>query len=507
MDLEVELQRGFDDPRGMKLAVLPLVVLAIGACASRPQTTGERESGQSDLMSETFAGQNRCSADEHPRPFIIEWDATDASSFEAIASHDIVFVKYEACTLTVLESCRDESIRGRHGAYRPPQWTSGSLETVAIENEGELYAKLPLGAASLGGRVSAGERFRMEYYVAGTRSATRAAVHREDLPAGCEGATHFVYGYNLGAFALGSAKNIEAQAGVSAYGFGGGGGGKSSHRAEKKGGDLGVCRSDSATEVSGCTAPIRLTLRPIQPGSSPEPGTPSAAELASLDGAMKLGEVELSGAARAYLTAAAEKAAAGDGKGCIAELDKHDRVEPKQSSREPTSPFAAVRAKCLFLSGKCKAGKALARKTWSHHIGAEQGPEVVDALIDNLVAEHCRGKLSDRDALLRAVKALEVGSTRKKLSVAECQEHVRTVESLMKKVGGDDKDPRLNSLESYLPTIGPGCYVKAGDCKKARALFTKYSGGIPAYDNLSPELKAEAIRNLFDSTYGKKCKR
>src|SRR5690606_10648158 len=124
---------------------------------------------------------------------------------------------------------------------------------------------------SLGGRVAGGEKFSMEYYVAGTRTATRSAVYREDLEGnpGCEGATHFVYGYNLGAFALGSVTEFVAEAGASLYGFGAGGKNERSRTADKQGGDLASCKSDSAREIDGCKSPIRLTLRPIREGANP----------------------------------------------------------------------------------------------------------------------------------------------------------------------------------------------------------------------------------------------
>ena len=195
-------------------------LLAAGLCAGSAlgcklkQTSGLRASDQSRLMDQTYAGQNKCNPDEHDKPFVIEWDATQMSSFESLAASDIVFVRYEGCTLKVLDECRNDSIRGEQGAYKPVEWTTGQLETIDIANEGDLYAKLPLGKATLGARVAGGERFRMEYYVAGTRYATRDAVYEADLAGryGCEEATHFVYAYNLGAFALGSSNELDVAA-------------------------------------------------------------------------------------------------------------------------------------------------------------------------------------------------------------------------------------------------------------------------------------------------------
>ena len=73
-----------------------------------------------------------------------------------MTSNDIVFVRYEGCELRVIDSCRNDSVKGALGAYKTVDWTSGSVEKMDISNEGELYAKLPLGAATLGGRVSRG---------------------------------------------------------------------------------------------------------------------------------------------------------------------------------------------------------------------------------------------------------------------------------------------------------------------------------------------------------------
>src|SRR5690606_7453574 len=188
------------------------------------------------------------SPNTHERPFVVEWDATDSASFEALAASDVVFVKYQGRELTVLDGCNDESIKGSFGAYRPVQWTSGAVENADIGNEGDLYAKLPLSVATRGGRVAAGETFHMEYYVAGVKTATRGAIYRDDISRvrACKEATHFVYGYNLGAFALASTKDIQGEAGATVWGIGAGGHSKSSYAAEKKGGQLTTCAGDSA---------------------------------------------------------------------------------------------------------------------------------------------------------------------------------------------------------------------------------------------------------------------
>src|ERR1700722_10318505 len=211
----------------MKTGPGPTIALVgvLAACGGAPgtQTASDVQASQ---MSRTFAGRNRCNPKAQDRPFVIEWDATDMSSFEARAASDIVFVRCDGCDLKIIDACVDGSLPGAVGAYRPIEWTSGSVESLDINDEGDLFTKLPLGAAALGGRVHGGEKFHMEYLVSGTRLATRDAVYQADLTKKvptCKGATHFVYSYNLGAFALGAQSSAKAEVGGTVWGMGAGG--------------------------------------------------------------------------------------------------------------------------------------------------------------------------------------------------------------------------------------------------------------------------------------------
>jgi hypothetical protein len=218
-----------------------------------------RVSGQSAAIGGALAG-DKCNAKNHERPFVIEWDATDTSGFEARVAQGLVFVKYEGCDLKVLDACGEESAE----AYKTPEWTSGSVEKLDVATEAELFAKLPLSAATLGARVGGGEKFHMEYYVAGTRTAKTASVKKSTLKGkACKDATHFVYGYNLGAFALGTLKSSSGEVGVSVQGVGAGANQKFTSNAEKKGGVLASCSPEKTEGVKGCQTPIRLMLREL----------------------------------------------------------------------------------------------------------------------------------------------------------------------------------------------------------------------------------------------------
>jgi hypothetical protein len=496
------------------LAVICGAGLATAGCKFQ-QTSGLRESGQSTLMDKTFAAKNACNPEDHNRPFIIEWDATDMSSFESLAANDIVMVKYEGCKLRVLDECRDDDVKGSFGAYKPTEWTSGSLETIDIHNEGELYAKLPLGRDTLSGRVAAGEEFHMEYFVAGTTYATRSAVYRDDLKhnLGCDPATHFVYAYNLGAFALGSVNEFEANAGGSIFGYGIEGKSSGGRKAEKKGGDLSVCREDEATEVLGCKTPIRLNLRKIRDGVDPDKAALNAPDdAASMAAAAQVdAKVEMSAEARAHYDSAMQKLAARDGKGCLAELDAHDELDPDHKSTDPKVAFSLNRAQCIMLAGQCDAGKDLVRRRADNDAMARQlGPEHTTKWVEATAMMYCQGdSMSDRDRLLQALYQLQIAAYQTRKNAAYCEERWKTIAELLPKVEPRDADDmQIINAESALFGMVPMCFQRAGDCARA---FAAWKEVIPErtrehYAQIEdPQRLAETQRRDFENM-ARKCK-
>jgi len=488
------------------LVSLPLVAVS---CKSVPGKAGTRDSGQSALMDESFAAKNACNPDNHKRPFIIEWDATDMSSFESFAANDVVMVRYEGCNLVVLDECRNDSVRGEQGAYKPVEWTSGSLEKLEIASEGELYAKLPLGEATLGGRVRGGEKFSMEYYVAGTRNASRDAVYRADLEdnPGCDDATHFVYGYNLGAFALGSVSESSAEVGGSVYGFGAGGNSSKSRKADKKGGDLSVCQADDATEVEGCKAPIRLSLREIRDGADPKQEAKSAPETdESLNAAGEVAaKLDMSEEARARYDAATLKMRSKDGNGCLTELDAHDALDPKHQSTDPKSGLGLVRSQCLMIAGKCDAGKKLARKSFEVMM-ASSGPEQIDKAVDAQAMMNCQGKMAPRDQVIKGLFDLQQGAYITKKTSKECSAAYKSILKVKGKVKPKDEDDRqIIDLDRNLWSMTPNCFARAGDCDQAWKVFVENYPKESLENVKDPAQRDTILRSNFDSMVTK-CK-
>ncbi len=338
-------------------------------------------------LESTFAGQHKCEADAHDRPFIIEWDATDMATFESRAASDMVFVRYEGCTLQVVDSCADDSTPGRYGSYHPPKWTSGSVEKVHIDNSDELYAKLPLGVATFGGRVQAGVKLDMEYFVSGVATATRSTMHRGALAHNpeCANATHFVYAYNLGAFSIYASEQQSAELDAEVKGVGTGGKSSRKRKSDKRGGDLAACTKSGAANSERCRVPIRLALRRIKPGEGPVREDPAGGKLAQ--GAVP--EDTPKEIAVKLRAAAMKKAMAKDGQGCLADLDEADKLDP-DPTRISTNPAGQMhlRAQCEMIKGDCAGGKLHLRKahqTQSPHVP----PDIVDDMVEQAATRFC----------------------------------------------------------------------------------------------------------------------
>ena len=340
----------------LALSLVSLAPLAAACGGGTPPTM----SGRTGMLSKTAIAQ-KCeeAAKGHDRPFIIEWDATDLASFEAFATRDTVVVKYEGCDIQVLDHCSDPGIGGKFGAYGLPTFTSGTVQGFDIANEGELYAKLPLGAASLSGKVSAGESLHLKYFVSGVSTDSRDALYSADLAKypGCAGATHFVWGYNLGAFELGSsAQNAEE---VKA-GFGniGGGGSGSHHEASlANGGSLASCTTN---DQRSCKVPIRLVLRAITTGENPNANT--AGQQTFVVGGEKMTTAQMQdpsfmqntpiNQAIKLVEEAGKRNRAGDGTACLEMLDRAVTLYPQEASS-----IGWTHAECQMKAGHCDMGK------------------------------------------------------------------------------------------------------------------------------------------------------
>ena len=349
------------------------------------------------------AGQCEAAARGHDRPFVVEWDATDLASFEAKAARDTIFVHYEGCKIDVLYGCSAPTAPGRLGAYGTPTFTSGTVQGFDVKNEGELYAKLPLGAAELSGRVAAGEMLHLKYFVSGVATDTRDSVYASELSSyqGCATATHFVWAYNLGAFELVADAQTSQEAKADLGGIGTGGKRSSRESSLGNGGDLASCATQ---DQRACRVPIRLALRAITPGNNPIDAPAAPAPPAPGTALPPAGQgTPASSVVKEILDDAKAKLDAGDGTGCVTDANRAAGMDPRLMD---DADFKLIRATCLMRSGMCDEGTADYRAAVA---GADIKRELADWQLDRQVRSYANAKCpsgtahNDADFIARAL--------------------------------------------------------------------------------------------------------
>lgn len=446
-------------------ALAASTLTSLAACGSAPAATPSTTPTRS-LLAETIVGTQRCGDEGDPRPFVVEWDATDLTTFEAQARRDVILVRYEGCTLTPLYGCKDGGLAGRLGAYAPPQWTSGGLEALEIENLDDLYTRLPLGVASFAGRVQRGESLKLSYFVSGMVTSTRDILFEEDarrVSPECARATHFVRSYNLGAFSLAQAESHAAEARAGALGVETGGGTSARKKSLRRGGDLSSCETESQRD---CRVPIRVTLRKLDPGAPPggapapqAAGRPAAAadadaERLSTDGPASMQAWDLR-------REATEKMRQGDGKACLALLDRADRMDPDASRKVER---IEQRSLCLMKAGQCAEGKRLYRDAL---VGANTDHSASDQWIDQQVAKRVDASCPIADRSPQAQLQVRIGELRTQDPDA-CARGAAEVAKLLPHVAPFEKFGPGRRDGAHAIALAARCLAKANRCAEAK---------------------------------------
>ncbi len=431
------------------------VVLSFAACGGSA-TPLKHE----NLMDRTLAGKSRCAAARgQDRPFVVEWDSTDLNEFEAKAKRDLVFVKYEGCEMTVLQGCSDEGQGGRYGAYNPIVNTSGSVEGFDVENETELYARLPLGAAQLQSRVVSGDKLHLKYFVSGTATSTRDVVYASDIADNprCKPATHFVAGYSLGAFELDTHRNDKVQGGVQVLGAGAGAKQDGSTRTLKRAGDIAACTKENLIETRACRVPIRLSLRPIEPGARAGGG-------AAPPGASAPPPASAPIDAAALRASAAQKSQLGDGIGCLADLDRAAQADPPGDKQAELT-----RAVCEMRGGKCDIGKKRYREGMRAQMPTA-GDVMIEQFVSTAAATNCTsGTSSPDDMALKANQAVMKAQYDKDYATCIASGHQLVL--ALRKASATSR----TMFQMTIQKAARECAIPAGRCADARTLIAGYA--------------------------------
>lgn len=208
----------------------------------------------------TYDGGAKCAVkSSQSRPLIVEWPTADRAALERKLKQGVVPVRYDGCEMELLDSCRAKPSY-QYVAITPKH------DQVVIRDADELYASLPLGAASLEAKLERSGQLNVAMMVVGAWESRVPSLARTDLEGDCKRATHTIAALTVGAFDFYAGGKASVGASAGALGVRAGGASSSERERLLSDGSLDACGKASVKDTAppdGCGAPIRVEVLPL----------------------------------------------------------------------------------------------------------------------------------------------------------------------------------------------------------------------------------------------------
>jgi hypothetical protein len=252
------------------------MALALGAAGCAIGTANVRPMLPQAPIAE---GGGKCQvAASQSSPLVTEWPASEKANLEALMRGGAVAVAYSGCSMRVLPQCR---LRGGYGWQR----TTPATDKLEINDADDLYAKLPLGAASLEGELKRSGKLTVETVVAGQLKLD--GIGPNDVPADgpCAQATHVVGALSIGAFELSAAGETTASLDASVKVVEAKGERSRSAGRLRSAGDFNACSSGTdGSPAPNCASPIQVFLWALPGRGVAEEGPPGTIKVDFISG-------------------------------------------------------------------------------------------------------------------------------------------------------------------------------------------------------------------------------
>lgn len=189
----------------------------------------------------------------------------------------VAVVTYDCKQLRLLNECRVEGQYGFLGL-------SKREEVVQLVDADEIRANLPgFGTslvANIGAELQRGASLDLAMVLAGKAKTTVPAVSRARLSGACDGATHFVRGAHIGAFAMTTGTRGSVRTSAQIFGVGAAAQSESERKATSRDGEPASCvgvQPGDDKPPKGCRSAIRLELVALSDDAS-DASAPTLAE-------------------------------------------------------------------------------------------------------------------------------------------------------------------------------------------------------------------------------------
>lgn len=204
-------------------------------------------------------------------PFTVDWRDGDRASLEAAMQRGVAVVKMTCEGPKILKACMVV------GDYA---YAGVSLKTKLVEMNDAGSAAINLGVSvspAFRAEMAQGRSLMLAYSLAGTESTTVTTVGPWQLKGRCQGATHFVFGAQVGAFAMQSAEKGSASTAMDLLLASGSAQSSASKKTRTTDGDPKACEGATYKDKekkAGCAALMRVDLMFIDPDAKPSTSEP-----------------------------------------------------------------------------------------------------------------------------------------------------------------------------------------------------------------------------------------
>ncbi len=250
------------------------LVLA-NACGGKPKTPSEAvrpgETSAKDALGhgnpDGGIGSANCSASDDDHALIIDLPDNDRREIEEmVKTKRVPIVKYDCATLTILKRCNLEA------TY---EYTPISLDekVISLDNADSASANIPLGTAGgVKASIATGMKVDLALAQVGSKRTKLQLVERQTLKGDrgaqdCDGASHYIYKLDVGAWALAQRTGAAVSAAAEVFTASASGDSKSNRSSGKSVGKLENCKNASDKDTAApdnCGTPISIDLRRIE---------------------------------------------------------------------------------------------------------------------------------------------------------------------------------------------------------------------------------------------------
>jgi uncharacterized protein len=253
--------------------LLVLVGLGVGCGpGGAAEAVRPKDPTANDLLGEQQADCR--SVQNGAQPLIVDWKPEQRGDLEVAMKDGLAVVRYGCDGIELLGDCKIDGEYGFIGMTRKEQ-------LVRLENADEVKANLPFSGGSIGGELARGSTIDIAMVLIGKRRTTWSEPSKDDLKGSCDGATHYVRGANVGAFAVETGTRAKVRAAADILLASGSAQSDSKKAMKNRDGDPSSCAKASPNADAPpdqCGAAIRIVLAPIrqkapelEPAAAPAP--------------------------------------------------------------------------------------------------------------------------------------------------------------------------------------------------------------------------------------------